>query len=325
MIKADSFKRLLVWTLFLIVLLLIYVLRSNPVIAEPKLLLPELASQADSISHIKIEMANATWILEKKADKKWFIENKAALEVKLSWLRALISGLAEMTVLEPKTQNPNAYSTIHVDVPTLPDSEGIQVQGFAKAGDEPLFNIVLGKRQARPTNPEVELIFVRPVDDSQSYLVEGTLPESFDLSDILVSNVFGFQKEKIKHVSLKEIGGAFVLSRKNKKDSFSLESNAAANKIKSSFLLDDVVAALNALKVEDILPKIETLDWQKALQVTINTFEGHEYNLSFLTEKDRILLAMPHYAEWLFIINKEDFDRIAVKGSDLLELSTAPI
>lgn len=317
MLRIQAFKRLLVWTLFLTLLLSIYLFRVNQPVKEAKLFLPELAGKVDQFEHIRIKMAETEWHIEKKANR-WVIQNKAAVEVNVTWLRQLVQGLLAMKVIEPKTQNPNAFASIQVDLPNQPESKGIQVEVFDKS-NQSLMNIVIGKRQARPTNPIDQLIFVRKVDESQSYLVESRLPEGFELNDVAKENLLAFQSEKIKRITMQGPDERFELKRDSEDESFKVMTETE-EAVKASYNVNDLVEALESFKLKDILPREpQNLDWDKALKLSIKTFKGNQYTLSFLNEENKIFISVPSYPDWLFVIDKEIYDKIAFKQSDLLE------
>ncbi|MFO1257599.1 MAG: DUF4340 domain-containing protein [Gammaproteobacteria bacterium] len=317
MLKMQSFKRLLVWTLFLTLLLSIYLFRSSQPVKEAKLFLPELQGKVDHFDHIQIKMAETEWHIEKN-NNRWVIKNKAGIEVNVAWLRELVQGLLTMKIVEPKTQNPNAFASIQVDLPNHAEAKGIQVEVFDK-NNQALLNIVIGKRQARPTNPIDQLIFVRKVDESQSYLVESHLPEGFELNDVAKENLLAFQNEKIKRIKLHGPDEGFVLKRESEEESFKIITQNKEN-LKTSYIANDLVEELETFKLKDILPReSQNLDWEKAVKLSIKTFKGNQYTLSFLNQKDKIFISVPSYPDWLFVSDKGIYDKIGIKESDLLE------
>lgn len=323
MLKTQSFKRLLVWTLFLTVLLSIYLFRINRPINEAKLFLPEISDKVDQFEHIHVKMADTEWHIEKKANR-WVIQNKAAVEVNVAWLRELVQGLLSMKIVEPKTQNPDAFASIQVDLPNHPESKGIQVEVF-DINNQSLLNIVIGKRQARPSNPIDQFIFVRKVDESQSYLVESRLPEGFELNDVAKENLLAFQNEKIKRITMEGPDERFVLKRDSEDENFRMIGKTKED-FKASYVVNDLVEALETFKLKDILPRSpQNLDWEKALNLSLKTFKGNQYSLSFLNEKDKIFISVPNYPDWLFVIDKETYDKIALKESDLLGALSLPV
>jgi hypothetical protein len=102
--------------------------------AEPGLLLPDVGERINRVDRIRILDGGSGAVTLSRADDRWGIEEMQAYPADWGKVRQLLAGLAQASIVELKTDNPDYYDRLGVQDPVAGQPGGLRVE-FA-AGDD---------------------------------------------------------------------------------------------------------------------------------------------------------------------------------------------
>lgn len=165
-----------------------------------ELMFPTFADRVDDLARVELETANYDLALEQRGGS-WVATSFGDYPVEADPLVQIITSLASMSKVEPKTSNPDWYNFIDVNDPEDPESpESVHVTAIATDGDV-LLDAYIGMRSASIGFSRFGGTFVREVDDEQAWLVEGVIAPPTFLQDWFDS-LFGIPGPDIASVTI---------------------------------------------------------------------------------------------------------------------------
>ena len=258
-------------------------------------LFPDLASKADSIATIVVKRA-PTEITIQKQGQTWIVADKAGYPAKPEAVRALLIGLSQLKLDEPKTQRPDQYPKLGVDDPIAPppDAADKAVPQSAlvtlrdSAGKE-LAAVILGNPKyggQGVVGSGTSGVYVRKPGDKQSWLAIGQVELPRDSIGWLESKFADIKRERIKSVVVTHPGGGTVSVLRDKQaDPFIVKDVPAGRELKDPGVGESIAATLTALTFQDVAAASE-MDAPSATAaatgseikpgptVTLRTFDG---------------------------------------------------
>lgn len=181
----------------------------------------------------------------------WGIEEKHLYPVPTDKLRALFAGLADLRLSEARTDAPAQYSRLGVEDPGKPGAGGVEVQVFAASGP-PLVSLIVGhRREARggAGGASHEEVFVRRPDEARSWLADGHLETSADVSSWFGHDLLNISRNRISAVEVTRPDGTLSFTVKDGKAT--LEQPAEHGPLDPN-RLDDVARGLEYLTLSDV-------------------------------------------------------------------------
>lgn len=147
-----------------------YTKRATEHLAQaPSELYPGLRHRVNDIAFIRISGPKGEFHVE-LIDGAWRMREKGGYPIRTERIRAAVTTLSDLKVIEPKTSKPENYHLIGVQDP----SEGatpvlVEMKDHA---NQPVVSIILGAVEQGMT-PELSRRYVRKTDDPRSYFIEG--------------------------------------------------------------------------------------------------------------------------------------------------------
>jgi hypothetical protein len=138
------------------------------------LMFPDLNARVDDVRRLTVETTRYRLVLERRGDA-WVAADRADYPVRAATVTRVISSLAAMTEIDPKTDNPEWYQYLEVDGPAAsPTPSGIQLIA-AGADNATMVDVIVGKQSESVGATRLGGTFVRPTDDDQAWLAEGVV------------------------------------------------------------------------------------------------------------------------------------------------------
>ena len=205
--------------------------------------LPDLARTANDVTRIVVT-AGGTEYKVARTPEGWVLPDKANFPVRFEAVRDLVGGLAQLTVLEAKTDR---QARLELQEPDKPDSPARRVR-LERADGSVVADVVLGR--ADYTVGGAGGLYVRTADTHQAWLVQGRAP--------LPHDAMGWTDREVVHIPAAQVtsvaasggqGPAFTLERgADGKPAFA--GGAAANASEA----DRLFALAEHLSVDDVRP-----------------------------------------------------------------------
>jgi len=220
--------------------------------AEPgRLAFPGLASRLAQANKVEIVHQGKTLVIARRndaADAGWGLADRDLYPVQTSTLRALLTGLTELRLMEKRTADPAKFVRLGVEDPNLPDGTSNLLR-VLDTGGKPLAAIILGHRRVRTQGNVPESVYVRRPDQAQAWLAEGKLDISADPQTLIDRDIVSIAPARIMSVAVSR--GTEHLEFTRDGDKLRL-SAPAGQKPPEPYRLEDIGRALDNLTLLDV-------------------------------------------------------------------------
>jgi hypothetical protein len=210
------------------------------------LMFPDLAPLLQNAAKIEITHQGKQTVIEKRADGGWGIASMNDYPAQEAKLRAMLAGLTELRLTEPRTSDPSQFSRLGVDDPNRAGSSANLLRVVDSAG-KPILAVIVGHRRVRSQANVPEEVYVRRPDENQSWLAEGTLQADADAGLWLDRDVMNIGHDRIAAVAVGD--KALLFGREDGK--FALTEPAEHPKLED-YKVDDVARALELLTFQEV-------------------------------------------------------------------------
>ncbi len=204
---------------------------------------------------------------------KWVIPERGNFPADPGQVRSTALGLADLTVLEPKTDRADWLSFVGL-VPPGKGGDAVDVT-IADTAGKPLGELLVGHTQGAADELGRNTLYVRHANENQSWLARGSLALKSNVTDWLDRNVLNIDRDRIKGASVTpEKGPAYNLARDNKNQpDFKLLDMPAGRSLSFDGSPDGVAGAIASFTFDDVA-KADQFDFTKAPQSVEHTFDG---------------------------------------------------
>jgi hypothetical protein len=147
--------------------------RAAPAAAPDGPLFAELLPRANDVQTVMVESAAGKLTIVRK-DQGWTLTEADGYPVSADKVRKLVGGLADLRLLEAKTDQPERLARLEVEEVTAKDAKSKQVT-LAGADGKPLASLILGKQNYTFDLNGLRGLYVRKPGEPQAWLAEGAV------------------------------------------------------------------------------------------------------------------------------------------------------
>jgi hypothetical protein len=256
-------------------------------------LYPGLVDQINDVTGLTIRSTQATTELSRKRDE-WVVANRDNYPATFANVKNTLLNIANATVVERKTANPERYAQI--GVADLDDADSKATLVDIKGGpDSTLVSLLIGnERSASQLN--ARQYYVRKSGEAGALLVEGELNVSAEPQDWVDPDVVNVATERVRKVTITPAdGSAIVVSKEKPTDNFfSLENVPTGFTAKSRSVISSLGAVLLDVKFENVAAASKVAGAEPVSTAEIRTFDGLVVNAS------RYALGDEHFVRFEF-------------------------
>lgn len=245
---------------------------------------PMLAARLGDVASVTVSRDGTTMTLIRDGDS-WLVAEKGNYRANAAKISQIVRAMADLTLVEPKTQNPDLYPRLEVEDPGNGKSALVAVKD--KSGGD-LAQAIVGKRRYDRLGAGNDGVYLRKPGEAQTWLARGTLDPSGDPASWLDRQVIDIPEKKIAKVTLiQPDGGKLVISRSAPEAKFAVEDAPADAKFKSESATSGPATALETLDLDDVKPAGELKVPDKdVVTASFTTFDGLTVDLR-LVERDK--------------------------------------
>ena len=264
-----------------------------------------LAARLGDVASVTVSRDGTTMTLIRDGDN-WLVAEKGNYSANVAKISQIVRAMADLTLVEPKTQNPDLYPRLEVEDPGNGKSTLVAVKD--KSGGD-LAQAILGKRRYDRLGAGNDGVYLRKPGEAQSWLARGTLDPSGEPASWLDRQIIDISEKKIAKITLTQADGSkLVISRAAPDAKFAVEDAPADAKFKSESTISGPAAALETLDLDDVKPTGELpVPDKDVATASFTTFDGLTVDLR-LMERDK--------ADWI---------AISAAGSGLAEANAKKI
>jgi Domain of unknown function (DUF4340) len=251
---------------------------------------PALAARLGDVASVTVSRDGTTMTLIRDGDN-WLVAEKGNYPANAAKISQIVRAVADLTLVEPKTQNPDLYPRLEVEDPGNGKSTLVAVKD--KSGGD-LAQAIVGKRRYDRLGAGNDGVYLRKPGEAQSWLARGTLDPSGDAASWLDRQIIDISEKKIAKVTLTQADGSkLVISRSAPEAKFAVEDAPADAKFKSETATSGPATALETLDLDDVKPAGELpVPDKNVVTASFTTFDGLTVDLR-LMERDK--------ADWIAI------------------------
>jgi Domain of unknown function (DUF4340) len=245
---------------------------------------PALAAKLGDVTSVVVSREGTTMTLIRDGDS-WLVAEKGNYPANAAKISQIVRAMADLTLVEPKTQNPDLYPRLDVEDPGHGKSALVAVKD--KSGGD-LAQAIVGKRRYDRLGAGNDGVYLRKPGEAQTWLARGTLDPSGDPASWLDRQIIDISEKKIAKVTLTQPDGStLVISRATPDASFAVEDAPADGKFKSESTTRGPATALETLDLDDVKPAGElSVPDKDVVTASFTTFDGLTVDLR-LMDRDK--------------------------------------
>jgi hypothetical protein len=169
-------------------------------------LMPGLADTIRQVTAIEVRQGDEKVALERSADGRWSLKSRDGYPVDVGKVRALLVGLGQAELVEPKTGKPDRYAALELEDPEQKGAKSRLVRLIGADG-KALSEAVLGKRRfAGYGSGSGGGTYVRKPGIAQTWLANVEVEAPVATKDWVKTSVLSLDAAKIDKVSLEMPG-----------------------------------------------------------------------------------------------------------------------
>jgi len=295
--------------------------------------LPALATKLGDVAVVEMKHDALSLTFVRDGDN-WLVAEKGNYPAAAGKVRQIVLSMADLTLVEPKTQKADLYPRLDVEDPGSGKSTLIALKD--KSGT-PLAEMIIGKRRYDRLGAGNDGVYVRKPGDTQAWLARGSLEFSDQLSSWLDRRIFDIPEKRIAKVTLTQPDGTkLVITRSKPEDKFTVEDAPADAKFKSETTTSEPAMALETLDLDDVKPAAEMpVPDKDVVTGSFTTFDGLTVDVRLLDRDDMHWIAVSaagtgateaeakeiagKVSRWTYAIPSYKATQLKMKLSDLLE------
>lgn len=243
---------------------------------------PGLSDRLGQLGEIAITTKSGTFQVRLQKGK-WIIPERAGFPADPSQVRSTALGLADLTILEPKTGRADWLSYVGL---IAPDKGGDAAHvKLADSAGKPMGELLAGHTEGAADALGRNTIYVRHPDENQSWLARGSLTLKSNVTDWLDRSVLNIDRDRIKGASVTPAKGeAYNLSRDSKdQPDFKLLDMPAGRSLSFDGSPDGVAGAIASFTFDDVA-KEDQFNFAKAPQSATHSFDGLDIVVQIATK-----------------------------------------
>lgn len=232
-------------------------------------LVPGLAGSVNDVKKLVITGAGKLVLVTlERRDAGWVVVERDGYAADVAKVRELLLKLADSTLVEAKTANPELHAKLGVEDVAGKDAKSLllEVEGLAKP-----VAIVVGNYNGRAG----ESTFVRRDGDKQAWLAKGNLTLDPSAANWLRKDLFDVPSSRIREVRI-EHGGKVVRATKGAPEdpNYQLQDVPKGREPASEFAANALASVLATLRFDDVVPAAKAEPPGDAWKATYTGFDG---------------------------------------------------
>jgi uncharacterized protein DUF4340 len=241
---------------------------------------PELSRQIESVNHISIK-GFADSINISRINDVWLIDEFDAYPALPDKVKSAVLGAADLKINAAKTSLARLYHRLGVEGPEIEDTTSLLLTLNDKEKNK-LIDVIIGKPRRSSASQNSPGLYVRKLDDEQSYLVDGVMDISAVKTDWIERTLFDIPAEAIKSVRIDHTDGDTFTLFKNEKGQgqFELQNLPYGKKLASELIIKRFGSILQDMQINGARSQKKLEQPENSIRAQLVTFEGIIANIT---------------------------------------------
>ena len=327
----KSFLYLFVITFVLSLLALVSHLiqpKFETTISKGVLVFKNVNEQLNNINKINIDNGIKKIVI-KRNESDWVMESKFNYKVNEEIIKKKLIKVSQLRFFEKKTKEEFLYSRLDLHYPK--DEEGNSKLISIHIGENNILSqFILGKSKKNG-------VYIKKLDEKQSWLTSGILKMSVNEIDWLESVIFNVDYEKIKNIKVEHSDKSILLLSKDDKNENLIIKNLSKGDLPKSDLIANFLGEfLSNLSFEDVSIRKKNYENNVITNITYELFENtfinaivfkddnekwinfnvDEESFNYLEKENNILVE--NIENWSYKLSSSKYNTVETKLKDLL-------
>ena len=249
--------------------------QQNGIPGRGDLLFPDLMPKINEVREISVKTKDQTATVG-HAGEFWTVNEQSGYRAAMDKVRMLIIGLAELRIVEPKTQNVELYHKLGLEDVEAAGSTSALVSLKGEAGTV-LARLIVGKRRLAKGNSSRQEFYVRKPDHPQTWLAIGRLELELSSDAWIDKQITNIDTQRIRQVRVMHQRGHTVTIRKDTPadTDYSLVPPPTRGKVRSQFTINNIADTAAHLTLDEVRPATEVrLPARGGVKAVLETFDG---------------------------------------------------
>lgn len=245
------------------------------------LLFPDMRAAANDIDRITITRTGNTFAIEKRGDA-WVVPDRGDYPADVTRIREVLLAMADATVVEAKTANPELHAQLGVDLPDTEMSKGTTIS--ATAGDA-TFELVFGNVAQR------NFRYARVAGDDQSWLIDQNPGIPGEPGEWLDTDIVDIDSNRIRAVTIVHPDGDTISLGKESEGAtnFTVADIPDGRELSYATVANGIAGALNDLDLDDVRVRAESAS---PVITRFETFDDVRINVDVSMDDDGNWIAL---------------------------------
>ena len=247
------------------------------------LLFPDLKARLNEVKEISIQSKDAR-VTVTRQETFWGVNEKHGYRAAMDKVRGFLIGLAELTILEPKTSNPELYGKLGLQEL---DAEGsgstlLTVRGTEGAA---LVTLLVGNRRLSRAGSSQDELYVRQPQEPQTWLVLGRLKPDAAPDQWLDEQILNLDSQRVQQVTVTHPGGEILTVRREDPIATDYQVVGLPEQATglSKFTVNNIADTIAHLPLDDVQPLSDAkLPAEGGVQAVLETFDGLRVTLRII-------------------------------------------
>lgn len=231
-------------------------------------LVPGLSGALNDVTTLRVvEAGDKAVVTLQRVEDRWQVAERSGYAADIGKVRETLIRLADATLLEAKTANPERHSVLGVEDVAAATAKGTRVEIEGKVAAK----IVVGTYSAQGGGS-----FVRRNDEAQVWLAKGELVADRQPTNWLAKDLVDIGSDRIMRVELRQGDATFAVAKQSPEQSnYQVEPMPAGRELLSEYEPNGIASMLAGLKFDDVAKADSVLPDPTSLRVaTIRSFDG---------------------------------------------------
>lgn len=271
---------------------------------------PKLSEKIESVNHISIK-GYADSINLSRIENIWVIDEFDAYPALPEKVKSAVLGAADLKINAKKTVLPRLYHRLGVEGPEVEDTTSLLLS-LEEGKNNKLINVIVGKPRRSSAAQSSPGLYVRNVNDEQSYLVDGIMEISAVKTDWIERTLFDIPAEAIKSVRIDHTDGDTFTLFKNEKgqEQFELQNIPLGKKIASELIINRFGSILQDMQISGARSQDKFEQASESIRTQIITFEGIIANIITFEIDDIAYASFEFRYDENLLVDDEDKDKV---------------
>lgn len=212
-------------------------------------LVPGLADGINEVRMLKITGAgNLPIATLNRGEGGWTVAEKNGHPADVAKIREFLLKLADATIVEAKTSDPNNYAKLGVEEVSATEAKGalVEIEGLKAP-----VRLIVGNFNARGA----EGTYVRRADEAQSLLAKGSFAVDKVAANWLVRDIADIASTRVREVAIESQGKTLRVAKDQPEDpNYRVLDVPRGREQASEFVANGLASVLSGLRFDDVLP-----------------------------------------------------------------------